>query len=245
MVKRELYMQKIRRLINKDIIKVITGVRRSGKSYLLGMIIYELKEKGIDKDNILLINFDSPEFSSIKNCDDLNDYVLKFSKDKTEKIYLLLDEIQEVSQWEKSIAGFFAMDMFDIYITGSNSKLLSGELATLLTGRYMEIKIYPFSFNEFINYKQELNTYENNLNELFNEYIAYGGFPFTIKLETNNDKIEYIRDLYNSIFYNDLIKRYNITNTGLLEKILEYIIKNIGNLITVKSIVNYLKHGDC
>ena len=233
MVKRELYLSKIRRLIDLDIIKVITGVRRCGKSYMLNLIIEDLQKRGINKENIFLINFDSVKYHNIKNSNQLNDLILELVKNTNGKIYLFFDEIQNVENWEKSIAAYKIDFDCDIYVTGSNSKLLSGELATHLTGRYIEIKMYPFSFKEFSNYKR------SNGNELFDEYLKYGGFPFIFQLNPE-DKLQYLNDLYNSIVYKDLIARYDIRDINLLERLVSYIADNIGNTFSAKSISDYL-----
>ena len=233
MVKRELYLSKIRRLIDLDIIKVITGVRRCGKSYMLNLIIEDLQKRGINKENIFLINFDSVKYHNIKNSNQLNDLILELVKNTNGKIYLFFDEIQNVENWEKSIAAYKIDFDCDIYVTGSNSKLLSGELATHLTGRYIEIKMYPFSFKEFSDYKR------SNGNELFDEYLKYGGFPFIFQLNPE-DKLQYLNDLYNSIVYKDLIARYDIRDINLLERLVSYIADNIGNTFSAKSISDYL-----
>ena len=235
MVKRELYLSKIRRLIDLDIIKVITGVRRCGKSYMLNLIIEELQKRGINKENIFLINFDSVKYHNIKNSNQLNDLILELVKNTNGKIYLFFDEIQNVENWEKSIAAYKIDFDCDVYVTGSNSKLLSGELATHLTGRYIEIKMYPFSFKEFLDFEQ------SNGNKLFDEYLKYGGFPFIFQLNPE-DKLQYLNDLYNSIVYKDLIARYDIRDINLLERLVSYIADNIGNTFSAKSISDYLKH---
>ncbi len=235
MVERELYKSKIRRLIDLDIIKVITGVRRCGKSYMLNLIIEELQKRGINNQNIFLINFDSVEYQSIKNSNQLNDLILELVKDIKGKIYLFFDEIQNVESWEKSIAAYKIDFDCDIYVTGSNSNLLSGELATHLTGRYTEIKMYPFSFREFLDYN------ESESANLFDEYLKYGGLPFIFQLAPE-DKLQYLNDLYNSILYKDLIARYEIRDINLLERLILYIMDNIGNTFSAKSISDYLKH---
>ena len=188
MVKRELYMEKLRHLRNKDIIKVITGVRRCGKSYLLQLIIDELIETGVNKENIVLINFDSGEYNNIESSLELDELVLNLVKPLSGCVYLFFDEIQNVKGWERSIVSYYVDLDCDIYVTGSNSKLLSGELATHLTGRYMQIKMYPFSFNEFMDYKMEtidlnderlLPVYEQ---DWLDEFIYWGAIPFSLAL---------------------------------------------------------------
>ena len=168
MIKREQYLKEIRPLIGKDIIKVLTGIRRCGKSTLLKQIIDELINMVISKENILEINFDSMKFQDIVNKDDLNEYVSNFIKNPNEKYYLFFDEIQNVDGWERSLSGFIVDFNVDIYVTGSNAKLLSGELGTYLTGRYMAFDIHPFSFKEIIEINKQKG--ENiELNKLFVE----------------------------------------------------------------------------
>ena len=157
MVERKLYLDKIKSFVDVDLIKIITDIRRCGKSYFFKLIINFLIENGVNEDNILLIDLELPKFNHIKTREQLDEIVLEFLEEHHDKTYLFFDEIQNVSQWEISINGYFKLSNVDIYITGSNSKLLSKELATFLTGRYISIEMYPFSFNEFIDFKEELN----------------------------------------------------------------------------------------
>lgn len=247
MVNRNQYMDRIKRLMNLDTIKIITGIRRCGKSYFLELFIKELKNKNIAPENIIHIDLEHPKYNYIEKREELDELLIPELEKNDEKKYLLIDEIQNISKWEKSINGYFKAYNIDIYITGSNSKLLSKELATLLTGRYIEIKMYPFSFNEFINYKKELNQeciMKNELktqNEnLFEEYLQYGGLPLTISAD-KKDKLIILQDLYSSIFLHDIIERYSIRNVGLLTRITKYLIENTGNLISANSIYKHLK----
>ncbi|MCC7553946.1 MAG: ATP-binding protein [Methanobacteriaceae archaeon] len=242
MVKRELYMEQIRPLINKDIIKVITGIRRCGKSFILNLIIDELLELKINKNNIILINLESNKYSNIKNNEDLNELIYKKTKNIKGKIYLFFDEIQNIKNWEKSINGFRVDLDSDIYITGSNSELLSGELSSQLTGRTFEIQMYPFSFKETLLFKNEENDNISE-NEVFDEYLKFGGMPFIFQLE-NADKIKYLNDLFNSIIYNDIIQRNNIRDVDLLDKLIKYMISNIGHIFSARSISKYFKHEE-
>ena len=236
MVKRELYIDKIRPLIDKDIIKVITGIRRCGKSYFLNLIVEELKNNGIKDENIILINLESMKYNSLKTKEELDDVVLNLTKNISGRFYLLFDEIQNIERWEKAITGYKVDFNCDIYITGSNSKLLSGELATFLAGRYMEIKMYPFSFNEFLSYKGG-----NNEMELFQEYFKYGGMPFTLELNSQQ-KIDYLNDIYNSIVLKDIVEKYKLRDVNLLNRLILYILDKIGNPFSVTGISKYLKH---
>ena len=238
MVKRDLYLTQIIPLIDNELIKVITGIRRCGKSYMLGLIKDELINRGIDENNIILINFESAKYRNVSNARELDLLIESILENIEGKVYLFFDEIQNVDGWEKSInACRFDWDC-DIYITGSNSKLLSGELATHLTGRYFEIKMYPFSFNEFLDYKQMLPS-----DELFNEYVEYGGFPQVLGLN-DDDKLKYLHDLFNSILYNDLISRYQIRDVNLLERIIVFLMDNVGKTFSAKSISDYLKQEE-
>ncbi len=236
MVKRELYMNKISKLIDNELIKVITGVRRCGKSYMLKLIEKELIKRGINKNNIILINFDNPSYNKVENTRELDLLVKDLVKDLEGKLYLFFDEIQNVDQWEKSIIGYKIIYDCDIYITGSNSKLLSGELATNLTGRYIEIKMKPFSFKEYLEYKEEHNIPSSS----FDEFLKYGGMPIVLSLDEDY-KLEYLQDLFNSIFTKDIVNRYNIRNYGLLIRMVKFILDNVGKTFSAQNIIEYLE----
>ena len=205
MLKREFYLNQIRPLFNKNMIKVLTGVRRSGKSVLLESIKEELIKEGVKEENILLINFEFSEYFDLNNIKKLEEFINKNTQNIEGKIYLLFDEIQEVQNWEKLINSYHAKGNYDIYLTGSNSHLLSGELATYLSGRYIRINIYPFSFKEFLEYyllKNDLD--ENILNNntlfyslkknLFVDYLTYGGLPILLTL-SKNEKLKYLKEI--------------------------------------------------
>ena len=236
MVKRDLYLNRISSLIDKDIIKVIVGVRRCGKSYMFNLIIEELIKRGINKENIILINFESAKYRNVSNPHELDLLVNDLTKDINGKIYMFFDEIQNVDGWERSINSFRVDYECDIYLTGSNSKLLSGELATHLAGRYMEIKMYPFSFKEYLDYKEIPPD-----KKAYTDYLTYGGFPFSLSLETETDKVEYLNDIFNSIFLKDIIERYNIRDASLLRRIVDFILDNAGKIVSSKSISDYLR----
>ena len=249
MVNRKLYLEKVCNFIDKDLIKIITGIRRCGKSYLFKLLIKELKNKGIKESNILLIDLELPQYNHIKTREQLDELVLKFIKNNNDNVYLLFDEIQNVKDWEISINSYYKLENTDIYLTGSNSKLMSKELATLLTGRYVNIEIYPFSFNEFLDYKKELNQKPLIKNEIntelvnyFEEYRQYGGMPMTISSEYNKELI--LNGIYSSIILNDIVERYEIRNIGIFNRVVKFIIENIGNPISVNSIYKYLKHDN-
>ncbi len=219
-----------------EFIKVITGIRRSGKSTLLLMFKDYLLKNGVKQENIIHINFESGLYDNIKNYKDLYQYVKE--KIKNNKIYLLLDEVQNVESWEKAINAFKVDFDIDIYIIGSNAYLLSSEFSTLLSGRYIEIKMYPLSFKEFLMF----NKYdESNLEDKFNEYLKYGGLP-AITLIKNNDELilSYLNDIYNTIVKKDIIDRNNIKDVTLLENIIKYLFSNVGSPISSNKISDYL-----
>lgn len=236
MIIREKYLNKMISLKDTEFIKVITGVRRSGKSTLMLMFKDYLLNNGIKEENIIHINFESAIYDEIKNYKDLYNYVKNHIK--KDKVYLLLDEVQNVESWEKAINSFKVDFNIDIYITGSNAYLLSSELSTLLSGRYIEIKMFPLSFKEYLIFN---NYNTDNIEDKFNEYLKYGGLP-AITLIKDNDElvISYLNDIYNTIVKKDIIDRNNIKDTALLENIIKYLVNNIGCTISSSKISNYL-----
>lgn len=242
MIKREIYIDRIKPFINKNIIKVLTGIRRSGKSFMLKLIMEELEKNGIDKEKFININFENLKYKSLCTAEALNNFILSKAK-KNERYYLFLDEIQEVVEWEKCINSLRADEEynFDIYITGSNAKLLSGELSTYLAGRYVEFIIYPFSFKEFIEAMK--TTHEDiNMQEIFKKYILFGGMPFLYNLNFNEEaSMQYLKDMYSSIILKDITQRNNIRDIDLLERIISYVIMNIGNTFSATSLSKYFK----
>lgn len=236
MIIRDKYLQRMIDAKDTEFIKVITGVRRSGKSTLLLMFKDYLLKNNIVKDNIIYINFESARYDDIKDYKDLYKYVEE--KIKQDKVYLLLDEVQNVALWEKAINSFKVDFNIDIYITGSNAYLLSSELSTLLSGRYIEIKMYPLSFKEYLTF----NNYDkNNLDIKFNEYLKYGGLPAITLIKDNNELVlSYLNDIYNTIVKKDIIDRNNIKDVALLENIIKYLSNNIGSPISSTKISDYL-----
>ena len=235
MIIRDNYLKKLIACKDTEFIKVITGVRRSGKSTILLMFKNYLLDNGVKEDNIIYINFESVIYDDIKTYKDLYKYVKEKIKNKT---YLLLDEVQNVNSWEKAINSFKVDFDIDIYITGSNAYLLSSELSTLLSGRYVEIKVYPLSFKEYLMF----NNYDkSNLEDKFNEYLKYGGLPAITLIKDNNDLIlSYLSDIYNSIVKKDIIDRNSIKDIALLENIIKYLANNIGSSISSNKISDYL-----
>ena len=236
MIIRDSYLKRIVDTKDTEFIKVITGVRRSGKSTLLLMFKDYLINNGVKEENIIHINFESGVYDDIKNYKDLYEYIK--DRVKKQKVYLLLDEVQNVESWEKAINSFKVDFNIDIYITGSNAYLLSSELSTLLSGRYIEIKMYPLSFKEYLIF----NNYDkNNLEDKFNEYLKYGGLPAITLIKDNDELVlSYLNDIYNTIVKKDVIDRNNIKDTALLENIIKYLSNNIGSPISSTKISDYL-----
>ena len=237
MISRDNYFQKLINAKDTEFIKVITGVRRCGKSTLLLMFKDYLLQNKIKEKNIIYINFESAMYDSIKDFKDLYKYI-KTKITNNKKYYILLDEIQMVKQWEKAVNSINVDFNVDIYITGSNAYLLSSELATLLSGRYVEIKIYPLSFKEFL----QFSNYDNsNMEDKFYEYLKYGGLPAITQIKDKTDLVmTYLNDIYSTIVKKDVISRNLIKDTALLENIIKYLANNIGNQISANGISNYL-----
>lgn len=233
-IKRPIYLNQIKPFIDKDIIKVIIGQRRVGKSYLLFQIIDEIKKKN-KTANIIYINKELNEFDKIKNEKDLLNYIKKNSKNK--KSYIFIDEIQDVENFEKALRSLKAEGKYDIYCTGSNANLLSSEIATYLSGRYIEIKVYGLNYIEFL----EFHDLEENTDS-FLKYIKYGGLPYLINLELNDEIVyHYLKSIYNTILLKDVVDRYNIRNISFLENLIDYLADNIGSLVSAKKISDFLK----
>ena len=241
MIKREMYMSRIRPFIGKELIKVMTGFRRSGKSVMLQLIQEELIEKGVDKQQFISFNFEKMGFEHLCNAKALHDEVMRLSGIIDGKVYLFFDEIQEVKSWEKCINSLRVDLDCDIYITGSNAKLLSGELATYLGGRYVEFVIYPFSFTEFK--ELYLSVYPQTSDaECFNKYIVAGGMPYLSNLNYAAEPSRlYLEDLYNSVVLKDIVKRNTVRDVDLLEKIIAYVTANIGTTFSATSISRFFK----
>lgn len=241
MIKRESYMSRIRPFIGSDLIKVLTGIRRSGKSVMLQLIKEELISSGVDSHQFISINFENMSFHHLCNANALHDHIIHQSSGIDGKVYLFFDEIQEVLDWEKCINSLRVEIDCDIYITGSNAKLLSGELATYLAGRYVEFIIYPFSFQEFIDLYQSVYP-QTDIRECFNQYLIIGGMPYLANLSFNKAACQqYLTDLFNSVELKDIIKRNNIRDTDMLERLIAFITSHIGSAFSSTSISKYLK----
>lgn len=244
MVIRENYLEKIRPFYNQDLIKVITGIRRCGKSVILRQIINEIKKSGVKDDNIIYMNFELSDYSDIKTAKELDRYI-KNRIINIDKYYVFLDEIQYVKEWEKTVNSYKAKygDKISIFLSGSNSDLLSGELATLLSGRYVSFKIKPFSFMEVCKFKNyELDKYK--LEEQFNNYIKWGGLPQRFNLHDEYEIRTYLTDVYNSIVVKDIINRFKVTDLELFNRIAEYIVTTPSQTFSAESLAKYFEMND-
>ena len=237
MISRELYLKKIRPFMDKDIVKVMTGIRRCGKSVMLKLIQRELEEKGISREQILTINFESRMLPCEKNTDAVFQYVREFAEKTKKRIYLFFDEIQDLAQWEELVNALQIDFDVDIYITGSNAKLLSGELSTYLGGRYVEIRIYPFSYGEIL----EILRLESSP-EVFLQYLTYGGMPFIYQNRIDNEMaLLYLEDVFDSIILKDITQRNQVRDVGIFKTILLYLVAGVGTTFSASSIQKYLK----
>lgn len=234
-------MKRIRPFINTELVKVFTGIRRSGKSVMLELVKNELKKSGVSDKNFLCINFEQFSNSELLDAKILHKRIVEFQKSADGKIYLFFDEIQEVDGWEKCINSCRVDFDCDIYITGSNAKLLSGELATYLAGRYVEFVIYPFSFAEFLEMNRQKNS-QIDKSACFTAFLKTGGMPFLANfLGDDSAKNQYLMDIYNSVVLKDVVKRNNIRDVDTLERIIAYAFSNIGHIFSATSLSKYFK----
>ena len=233
MIERNEYLDELKRWKDKDLIKVITGIRRCGKSTLFELFIDYLKQTGVKDDHIISINLESPEYD-FKDYKELYDYVNEKIKDN-DMYYVFLDEVQVVEKFEKAVDGLYIKKNVDEYITGSNAYLLSGELATLLSGRYIEIKMLPLSFKEYANY------YKSEGDEkLYLKYVNSSSMPYALKLDSQDEIDKYLDSIYNTIIVKDIAVRKKISDTGVLRSISEFMFASVGNLLSVKKIADTL-----
>ncbi len=238
MILREEYLKKLFTYMDAPIIKILAGIRRCGKSTILEMLHKELISKGIDKSNIICKRYTSFEIDDCYTSKDMyNDIKKEMINDN--KYYLLLDEVQEIDGWEKAINSLLEDTNADIYVTGSNSKLMSSEISTYLTGRYVLIPVYPLSFKEYLDFKSSSTKSEK---ELLNEYIKFGGFPI-VALGNYDEQSAYqiVEGIYNSVITSDITKRHNIVNFDLFNRVVKFIIENVGKTFSANSIVKFLK----
>lgn len=239
--KREGYLNKLRGFYNDSMIKVITGIRRCGKSFLLKSIIEELKEQGIDEKNIIYIELDKKEYKSIKTPEQLEKTIDSLVKNNNEFKYLFIDEVQNVTGFEPIINAYREEGDYSIFLTGSNSYLLSGELITKLTGRYIEVEMLPLNFYEYVDMKKFLGQNINpNIYNEFEEFIRDGGFPGSLKYDRYEDKLLYTQSVINQIFDKDIKPHKKIKDQELFEVIQKFVINNFGSIISIGSIYDYL-----
>jgi len=234
-IPRDTYISKIEPFINTSLIKVLTGQRRVGKSYLLFQLINLISERDSEA-NIIYINLEDLSFDDIKTAKDLNNYITnRITSEQTN--YVFIDEIQDVEDFEKALRSLALNDNIDIYITGSNAKMLSGELATTLSGRYIEFNVYSLSYLEFLEFHSL-----NNSDDSLALYMKYGGLPYITNLLMNDDVIfEYLKNIYSTIIYRDVVSRYNLRNTQFLERLVTFLADNVGSLFSAKKISDFLK----
>ena len=231
---RKEYIDKLNSYKGKQIIKVITGIRRSGKSTILNEFKKDLIDRGILEKNIISINFEDNSNRELLDFQRLHDYIIE-KADKKCMNYVFLDEIQNVNEFQKCIDSLLLREYLDIYITGSNSYMLSGELATYLTGRYIQIHVLPLSFKEYLSYYGETDELRK-----YNEYSIYGGFPYLINLENSNEKIEYLDSIYNTVIVKDVINRKKVNDVMMLESICRFLFDSIGSSVSTKKISDTL-----
>ena len=235
LIQREAYLSRIAPFIRKPIVKVLTGQRRVGKSFLLFQLIQRILNDD-PKANIIYINMEDLAFEDLKKASDLNKYVLENSTDNKTN-YIFIDEIQAIAEFEKAVRSLLLDINNDIYITGSNANLLSGELATLLGGRTIEFNVFSLSYSEFLIFHQL-----NDSDESLSKFFKYGGLPYLINLELTDEMVfEYLKNIYTTIVYRDVVARYNVRSTNFLERLIRFLADNIGSLFSAKSISDFLK----
>ena len=239
MHERKLYWNRILPFIDKPVIKIITGMRRVGKSCILKMIVEKRRRDHGSEQRIVSIDKESLDYEFISDYKALYQFATKEFEDFTGRKYLFVDEIQEIEGWEKAINSIFSEGGVDIFITGSNAHLLSSELATLLSGRYVEFQVFPLSFKEFVDFSTER---AQDQGRLFQEYLKFGGFPAIHHFDLSEEVVyQYISAIYNTILLKDVVKRNNVRNIPLLENLGRYVFDNVGNIFSAKKIADYLK----
>ncbi|KXB64672.1 hypothetical protein HMPREF3180_01311 [Leptotrichia wadei] len=234
MVKRTEYLEKLKKIKDMQIIKVITGVRRCGKSTLLSQFKNFLIESGILEEQIISINFEDLKFEDLKDYKLLYQYINERLV-PNKKNYIFIDEIQEVENFQRAVDSLFIKDNTDIYITGSNAMMLSGELATLLSGRYIEISILPLSFSEYL----ELDETQD-VRQTWNKYFENGGFPYAIQIKDDDIRKDYLTGIYNTVLLKDIVARNKVQDITLLESVVKFLFENIGNIVSPKKIADTL-----
>ena len=240
MINRPIYIDRIMAYVNTPFVKILTGIRRCGKSTILRMLMEEIKKRGVRDDQILHYSFDSLEYEDIKTAKALFTYLKQhlYSEGRT---YLFLDEIQEVKSWEKVVNSLMADYDVDIYVTGSNSRMMSSEISTYLTGRYIAFRIFPLSFSEYMLFRKEYTEILDPRTELAN-YLRLGGFPAVhLQKYTSNEVYTIVKDIYNSTIFTDIVRRNQIRKVDQLERIVKFTFDNVGRTFSADSISKYLK----
>lgn len=232
MIERPEYLNQLISFKDKDLIKIVTGIRRCGKSTLFDLYIEYLLKNDIQEKQIIRMNLEEYEFNDIEDYNDLYKYIEK-RINKNEKNYVFIDEVQKVKDFQKAVDALYIKKNIDLYITGSNSKLLSGELATLLSGRYVEIKMLPLSFKEYISYVGD-----SDIQKKYIDYITKSSFPYTLMLNNSKDIRMYLDGLYNTVIVNDIADRKEISDIGMLKDVIKFMFNNVGNLCSSTSISN-------
>lgn len=240
MINRPLYMDKIMTYVDTPFVKVLTGIRRSGKSTIMKMVMDKLEnERHIPKENIISMRFDSMEYEDMTARQMFE--TIKAGLSAQGRTYLFLDEVQEISGWEKVVNSFLGEYDVDIYVTGSNSRMMSSEIATYLTGRYVSFQVYPLSFEEYLAFRREVTELKNPHQELA-DYVRLGGFPAThLRAYSQDEVYTIVRDIYNSTIFSDIVRRNQIRKVDQLERVVKYTFSNVGNTFSAKSISDYLK----
>lgn len=240
MINRPLYMDKIMTYVDTPFVKVLTGIRRSGKSTIMKMVMDKLEnERHIPKENIISMRFDSMEYEDMTAKQMFE--TIKAGLSVQGRTYLFLDEVQEISGWEKVVNSFLGEYDVDIYVTGSNSRMMSSEIATYLTGRYVSFQVYPLSFEEYLSFRREVTEVKNPHQELA-DYVRLGGFPAThLRAYSQDEVYTIVRDIYNSTIFSDIVRRNQIRKVDQLERVVKYTFSNVGNTFSAKSISDYLK----
>ena len=237
MLKRELYLKRIRDFYDSDLIKILVGIRRCGKSVILEQIIEELKNKGINEDHIIYVNFEFIEFEELTDYKKLNNYIKEKIKDSS-MYYIFFDEIQNVENFEKVVNSLRASQKVSIFITGSNSRLLSEELSTILSGRYVSFRINPLSYKEIL----QLKGIEKSTDEAFRDFMKWGSLPNRFQFQNEEAIKNYLYGVFDSIILRDVVERLKIRDTSLFNLILQYIIDTIGREFSAENIINFLKN---
>ncbi len=231
MIRRKIFFERLKGFKDKQLIKVVSGIRRCGKSTLLQMFQEYLLENGVNQNQIISINFENPDYETLNNYKALYSYIEK-KLIKNKKNYVFLDEIQNVAEYQKAVDGLYIKDNVDLYITGSNAYFLSGELATLLSGRYVEIEMLPLSFKEYLSAFRD----KTNLPDKYRNYLVNSSFPYTLELKDSEQIRVYLDGIYSTVILKDVVARKNVSDVGMLESIVRYMFDNIGNLTTTKKI---------